>query len=379
MTDCFEYEEAVEIAAIEEADTGHHVDVDSMSKEEVKAFCECHGEGFECEPIDYAVKFAELSDNFDPRDSVSVEETAREAEANCVEFLKLDSVNPAILAEMLAPISRLKHFQDFAQYKSYCIDIDLAVEEMTSEEARENWDELMKLGISPDTLAENAFLSIADLKTLREALQKGVSADKAFSLCGPYLKEHADDDYTIDVRKMLTILQQAGLDIAKIRSFIADNAGRELINDIVDSPTVWEAIGIYADSYFDDYVRINGPELLRTAYITDPKNKDRIRRIVQLLSAGEILYAAEDNYPSMVKFITLLEGYCGIAMLNTKFKKVFERGFNRNNIDLAVALYVNGANINATRIKSSLRCAHISDELRDELNDCIEKYEADLK
>ncbi len=336
-------------------------------------------QGVPCPEVDIYTKFQELYDGYEPRNRVSLEETHDIAKKYFYDFLEDPRVDPAILEELLSPIDRIIFSADFYDMRKHLVAVNEALKELTPDEVDENWETLINAGnLTPDDLFRHNNWAPDSVTSILELIEKNVSADLIFKRSEPTLKSWADDGKGREILVVFTALKEHGLGSLRISSFIKNNADGDLIDDIVENPKPWVRIGIDPSDFFDAYIEDNGVSILSDPVrFAEHKSIDEITRILNAMMPADIIDAAREGYTNFVYFCQAVCQYADVNILEKKFFNRLSHDINAKNIEIAVALYVNGSNlVKGNELKSALTRVNIDENSALYYRDCIEIYES---
>lgn len=349
---------------------------DDISEEALLAYS-YEGESFRSPKVDVKTVFEGLYDAFDPKSAASRRDVARDAGKYCLAFLKEPSVDPVLLEEMLSPAKRLKYAKQFKELRNHTINVVGVVEELDPDLIKRNWDLLVKYDAPIELMVKCAFSNgIYDVTDIDFCCNKKVSGDIIFKNAYETLASWAEIGHVEMLLSSLTKLYNGGLSGIKINKFIKKEACLELLDNIIESPKPWEAIGVKPEEYFDSYIEDYGCEFL-TSNIErlDKLTAEQVSRIVFSVSLEDYCDIINSDYEgSALLFLDAVGSHVAVSDLERVLSPLYEGGINEDNVELITALYCHGGNIDGKSLKDYIENNPELD-YRDDYLDRIEEYE----
>lgn len=207
--------------------------------------------------VELQARFDMIVDDYDPEDSISVEDANYEVDRYCQEFLEA-GFDANQITKLLAREDVLKHYYELVAHGAR-IDITQLSWEFDEDYVKKHWDKFVKCGAEPDCLADRCYSrdnDVSNIYDLEELYARGVSARKMFELIKRWLWaiESEDED------EILIWLCDHGLPEAEAAKWVEE---RTDIDHIVwYGEDLLERLGMSNASFIDRWLKDYGLESL---------------------------------------------------------------------------------------------------------------------
>ena len=310
------------------------------------------GTGIKCPKVDYATRFSELMENYNPHDEVSVEETKSDVSKNFLNYLREESIDPANLEEFLDGETILKYRKFFLSARQYEINRKDLLKKLSRHKMFEHWDELMELRINKDFLVKQYIQELRENPWASDILkgmnflinEKGIPCLITFLYMKEIILQLSDDDIIECMRKFA----DCGLSKNVIREFTSGALRVETafhideLGDLIDADSFKERL-------VNEYVAGDADIQYRTIMEhTDDLNSLSEEQRKKLYTCFDFLYelSSEDQddvefgaIKTALQYASIDEIVSGVqaTLLPRKAKSLIDADCR-----LAAVIYVNG-------------------------------------
>ena len=217
--------------------------------------------------------FDELVDRFNEGDDMAIEDVEYEMSSKWKEFLD-QGFCPTTIAKMMS-IKDVMDNVDTLLKAGAVLDAGNILSNMNRIAIREYWDELRKLGISAEKLAEEVYDDSEFYKEIPFFMEKGVEAKTILELVTETMSVLGGSS----LYDNLLSLKNYGLDDNTISAWVKNlvETGEDvcdILDDILDEPKKWANIGVKAEDYIETY--FDWYEVYNLSYLPDIITRDMV-------------------------------------------------------------------------------------------------------
>ena len=311
----------------------------------------------------FRIMFEIIEDGFDPSDPIIVEDVHQEMRANWRNFIK-NGVEPDSVVKLMAAEDIWENYDELSEAGSsldmselYSSTGNFFNEEFT----KNNWGTLVRRGVSPDTLVDKC--KVQNLKGFADALEKGISKEKAIELF-----ENLSSDTPDKCKALLLLKKRYNLSKTQVEERLSRD---ELMFAISFYPELCESID---KETIESWIGLNGEDFLGWTDLSYLPEVIGVDKLVEHFSMNQILEKCAESHLSFGEFLADYKE-AGGNISNFAQKYVNEIGYSSNTQEAMLDLVLAGASredINPQRFVDSVDPNQIDE-------DDLESWYSDLK